>query len=163
MRLDERPDAVLWDLDSTLSDTTQRRALLAKVKASEATWEDYSLAAVDDVPREAAVVLMRQLPFVHVVVSARSEVARDLTWDWIHRHQIPVSVLELRPDRENSENGEFKARVIERLREHFRPVLFIEDWAPASKVIRERTGIPVLTINPEYDDMCTCGGASGPI
>ena len=155
---DTRLGAFLWDLDTTLADTQHRRPLLAKVKASEATWEDYSLAAADDVPREAAVVLMRSLVAAqHIVISGRSEVARDLTWAWFSKHNIPVDDLVLRPEGDYSPNAEFKVKVIEHYKAHVRPIMYFEDWPPAAKAIREQCRIPVLTINPEYPDMCTCG------
>ena len=156
---DSRPGAFLWDLDTTLADTQHRRPLLARVKASEATWEEYSLAAAGDTPREAAVVLMRRLPGPHYVVSGRSEVARELTWAWFRRHDIPVVRLVLRPEGDYAPSAEFKVKSIERLKQQVNPVLYFEDWAPAAQAVREQCGIPVLTINPEYPGMCTCGFA----
>lgn len=151
-----------WDLDSTLSDTSQRRPLLDRVKASEATWEDYSLASEHDEPRVAARVLMQQLARPgawHIVVSGRSSVAEGLTWRWLHNHGFPVTRLMLKPP--GQDIAEFKIESVEKIKAEGNLVMFFEDWASLAQAIRERTGVPVLTINPEYPDMCTCGYANG--
>jgi uncharacterized HAD superfamily protein len=75
-----------------------------------------------------------------------------LTVSWLGAHAVPYDGLEL------DLNTQGKISYIEELKVlGYNPVLMFEDWAPAAQAVRERCGIPVLTINPEYPDMCTCG------
>lgn len=50
-------------------------------------------------------------------------------------------------------NGVLKVDYINSLRERgFDPVLFYEDWPEAARMIQEKTGVPVLGINPFYEE-----------
>lgn len=147
-----------WDLDSTVRSTMQRRHLLPKIRAGQATWDDYSLLAADDVPIPGSVALMRMLENVYwnFAVSGTSAAALDLTRQWAKRHDVPLHDYLLRPAGDTTENGVFKVGVIRQLQDAgLKVVLFLEDWEPAARYITEQTGVPVLGINPFDADAVT--------
>lgn len=154
-------EIVGWDLDSSVASTMHRRHLIPKIRAGEATWHDYSELCPDDEPIEGSVALMRLMfqldPRVqHVAISGRSVRALGLTQNWADAHGIPFDRYMLRPDDE--ENGSWKVRCIRQLQAEGHTVrLFVEDWAPAAKHIREQTGVPVLGVNP-FDPETTLVG-----
>lgn len=158
---------VLWDLDSTLCNTMHRQPMVAAIRASNntgPTWEDYSLACIDDEPIEGAIALARliststytdaggkQQHYRQLGVSGRSRCAEAATWAWLVHHQVPLDDVILREDGDRTENGLFKAGVIEKLREQLVEVsLYVEDWKETADVIREKTGVPVLLVKGEY-------------
>lgn len=153
--------AVLWDLDSTIANTMHRQHMVPAIKAKQGpTWEDYSMACVDDTPVEGAVALVRLIasldPRSALVaqygVSGRSESARDVTLTWFAEHGVPLNDLHLRPDGDHTPNGTYKVGVINRLRDSGVDVLlFVEDWKETGEYIREKTGVPVLLVQGDYN------------
>lgn len=156
-------EVVGWDLDSSVGSTMHRRHLIPEIRAGRKTWHDYSVLCLDDEPIEGAVALMRLMtqmnPRVgHVAISGRSVRALSLTQQWAERHRVPFSRYMLRPDDED--NGKWKVRCIRQLEDEGHTVrLFVEDWAPAARYIREQTGVPVLGVNPFDPDTCLVGRA----
>lgn len=155
------PTAVVWDLDSVLAKTEHRHWMVPEIKAGRLTWEDYALAAADDIPDPAAVDLLRLLSLSHLqaVVTNRSAAARELTQRWFERHEIPARRLIMRPAAEAKTNVserdayEWKARQILELESAGVAVLLaFEDWPDAAAVIRELTGVPVMVVNPCYPE-----------
>lgn len=148
----DKPLAVGWDLDSTLCSTMHRRWLIPEIKAGRATWDTYSEMCVDDEPIPGAIALARILysaGHTQYAVSGRGAGARDRTLSWLMKHDVPMDHVILRPKGDRTENGLWKVREINELR--YKGVefgLFVEDWPLAAKFITERTGIPVLGVNP---------------
>ena len=142
-----------WDLDSTLCSTVHRRDMVPAIKAGgpdAPTWCDYSLQCADDEPVHGSVALMREMGwYTHIAVSGRSLLAYDLTWEWVKKHQVPLSAVILRPSEDHSPNGIWKTRVLQALRRNGADVrLYFEDWKESAEQIRCETGIPVIGINP---------------
>lgn len=158
-------DVIAWDLDSTLANTLHRQPFIKKIKAGEATWQDYAMLAADDEPIRGAVALLRMLSgacFPQVVITGRNDCARTLTWDWFDRHQVPVHRLYMRPDGDRTPNGEYKVQTLHRLARYgYNVRLFVEDWDVVADKIRIETGIPVLVLKAPYppDAPHASGGA----
>jgi hypothetical protein len=154
-------EVVGWDLDSSVCSTMHRRSLIPEIRAGRKTWHDYSLLCLDDEPIEGAVALMgfmtQMNPRVgHIAISGRSVRALDITKQWASDHRVPFSRFMLRPDDED--NGKWKVRCIRQLEDEGHTVrLFVEDWAPAARYIREQTGVPVLGVNPFDPETCLAG------
>lgn len=150
----DREDSVCcWDLDSTLADTRHRFRLIEKIKAGEATWDEHSLACVDDEPIGSAIALMRLLFPHHAqhIVSGRSAVARDQTLTWLEKYQVPFDALQLRRPDDFTENGLIKVRYVRELEARSRRVvMFFEDYPPVAEQIHEMTGVPVTVLTPPY-------------
>jgi hypothetical protein len=151
-------DVVGWDLDSSVASTLHRRTLIPEIRAGRKTWHDYSLLCLEDEPIEGAVALMRLMVvtcprIAHVAISGRSAQARDLTEAWAEKHEVPFGRYMLRPDDQPNEG--WKVQCIRQLQDEGHTVaLFVEDWAPAARYIREQTGVPVLGVNPFDPETC---------
>jgi hypothetical protein len=150
--------AVGWDLDSTLAGTMHRQPFIDKIRAGAGTWEDYSLMCADDEPVEGAIALMQLMrvytpELLHIVISGRSQCALGLTWSWLRINRAVPDLIRLRPDGDNTPNGEWKVSQIRALAEErgFEIVLFVEDHPGTAAYIREHAGIPVLGVNPFYE------------
>jgi hypothetical protein len=137
------------DLDSTLADTRHRQHMLDRVNGSD--WDAYALACAEDVLVNSVAALVRALAQsmeVHYV-SGRSEVAYDLTYAWLKRHDLPVDGLWL----DNGEGGNYEDHVaykLARVRQveqetGKRVALHIDDWATVADRF-ERAGIPCLCV-----------------
>jgi hypothetical protein len=144
-------EVICWDLDSTLRSTMHRRHLIPEIRAGRATWDDYSLLAGDDEPIEGAVALLRVLENQawNIAVSGCADSALDITRGWAHLHDVLLDDYLLRPAGDRTPNGEWKVAAVRRLQAAGLKVrLFVEDWGPAAKYIREHAGVPVLGVNP---------------
>lgn len=147
-------EVIGWDLDSTVASTVHRRYLIPKIRAGEATWDDYSVLCTEDDPIEGSIELMKLMdemnPWVrHVAISGRSERAMSRTVTWCTDHGAPFFRYMLRPDGDYTPNGEWKVRCIRNLEsEGYRVRLFFEDWDQTAKYIREHAKVPVVGINP---------------
>ncbi len=142
-----------WDLDSTVCSTVHRRHMVPAIRAGgpdAPTWCDYSLQCAGDEPVPGSVALMREMSLhVHIAVSGRSLLARDLTREWVKKHQVPLAAVLLRPEGDHTPNGTWKVRVIRALQRAGADVsLFFEDWKESADEIVRETGIPVVGINP---------------
>jgi len=164
--------AVLWDLDSTLANTAHRQPMIPAIRAKTGpTWEDYSMACVDDTPVDGTVALVRLLsglgqesgnPLYQYGVSGRSEAARQLTLDWFAEHGVPLDGVYLRPAGDRTPNGRYKVGVIRQLRDSgVDVVLFVEDWKETADYIHGKTGVPVLVVQGDYLADVDTGGLSG--
>ena len=155
-------EVTCWDLDSTLRSTMHRRHLIPEIRAGRATWDDYSLLCADDEPIEGAVEMMRALDarIWNIAVSGCADSALALTREWARRHDVPLDDYLLRPAGNRIPNGEWKVAAIRRLQDAGLTVrLFVEDWGPAARYIREQTGVPVLGVNPFDSETCLVGRA----
>lgn len=152
-----RPRIIFWDLDSTIADTRQRWHLINTEDRDSTDWRAYSMACVDDEPNEGVITLMRllyQFGFLNVILSGRDEDARDLTTEWLQKHDVPHVdlLLRKRPDHESyGRNAEYKARRIQewckdmglRLDKHV--YLMVDDWPDVEPAMKE-IGIPTLVV-----------------
>jgi hypothetical protein len=146
---------VLFDLDSTLCNTLHRQSMIPEIQAGAKTWEDYSLACMDDSPIEGAVLLARMLWPLHKIgiASGRNEAARTLTTRWLDLQAVPYDRLLLRPEGDYTENGLLKVRWIREYQAAgYDVAMFVEDWPETAETIRAATGVPVLVVNPCYPD-----------
>lgn len=147
-------DAVLFDLDSTIANTTHRQWMVPLIKAGgegAPTWDDYSMACANDAPIEGTIALMNALAqrYVLFIVTGRSEAAYILTEKWLVENDVPFSDIFMRPAGDRTPNGKFKVGVINQLRETvWNPILFVDDYPEAAEYIRKHAGIPVLLVNP---------------
>jgi uncharacterized HAD superfamily protein len=76
--------------------------------------------------------------------------AEQVTRAWLTLHRIPFDALVLRTD-PDATNADIKVGYIWFLRSFgIEPVLFYEDHPDVAREICERTGVPVLGVNPFY-------------
>lgn len=146
-----RRRAVFVDLDSTLCDTRQRWHMINAEDKASTDWEAYSQACADDEPFPGPVRLVQllyEVGFAIVILSARDEVARAATEDWLQRHHIPYDALYLRQRGDKKPLAEYKRAVLESVAHNWIPELFIDDWPPVKDALADL--LPVVIVNPMY-------------
>lgn len=147
---------VFFDLDSTLSDSRQRRHLIAD-NHEDTDWVAYSLAAGDDLPVPGTVAMARALAPTHdlYIVTGRSEEAWEVTLDWLARHDLDLFAdVFMRGTSDRTSNAEHKVKVMrEWMDVHEREISFlVEDWPKVADAVYAELGIPVVLVNPRYDE-----------
>lgn len=146
------------DLDSTLCDTRHRKGIIEQFTKNglPIDWDVYARACADDEPTALVKILhVWQTTQCWHVVSGRSEGAREATEEWLSKHGLcPTSI--------NLENGqtaahsalghtEWKARrVLEVAQAWPRIGVHIDDWAPVGPRIEELSEgrIKGMTVSP---------------
>lgn len=142
--------AVLVDLDGTLCNHQHRLPLIAGKTQDTADWDTFSLACSDDVPFTGVIRLVKileQSGHIIIIASGRSEVAKENTVEWLHRHEVPFHQLHLRPLKDYRSNADFKESVINYCltRHSLRFVLAIDDYEKAADRF-ESLGIPTILV-----------------
>lgn len=146
--------AVGWDLDSTVFNTQHRQYMVPLIREKKATWEEYSLMCDGDTVLPGRIEMMRvfhEAGITNIGVSGGNSSASEKRWEVIHKFDVPLDGLYLRPARDHCPNPELKVKGIryyEGLGYKFR--MFFEDWREAGVYIAEKTGIPVIILDPCY-------------
>jgi hypothetical protein len=146
---------ILCDIDSTLSNTEHRHHLVPEDRY-KGNWMPFALACRADgiIESVAFVVRMLAVDYPIFLVSGRNSIARDLTTDWLEKHNIPYDNLRLYEPLwdDEKENAAFKVAHAPELRNMgYDPVLMIDDW-PSVADAMEAIGIPTLLVTPPYVD-----------
>lgn len=105
-------DIVLFDLDGTLADGRHRLHLLPK-KDYHLTdsWTEFNLAAIDDAPLWDNILLCNAMAVVGykvIILTGRSDVARDITIAWLHKHTVRFDELIMRKQTDNRKDVQIK-------------------------------------------------------
>lgn len=141
----------VFDLDSTIADTSPRHHLSPFVNSNE-TWYSYAEACSADKPMLGTIAVVRLLFVagleIHILTGRRST-AREQTKAWLDTHGVPWHVLRMREDSDLEPNSDYKIDYMKNLPEL--PVLFVSDWSPECQAVRKILGIPSVCINPEYN------------
>lgn len=153
-----KTEAVLFDLDSTIADTSPRWHL-SPLQNPSADWHTYAAACEDDIPILGTLRAM-ELHWRHSEVhicSLRAGTAQAQTEKWLKKHGAWYDVLTLdqnppvHPDAETAIQycADFKIRYIRRLRaEGIEVPLFYEDQVSIARLIA--AVVPVVIVNPAY-------------
>lgn len=89
-------DAVIFDMDGTLCDTTSIQHL---IEGADKDFAAFHAASADCPPRPDVVEAARahhERGRAVVVVTSREFIWRDLTLDWLVRHGVPYDALHMR-------------------------------------------------------------------
>lgn len=154
-------DVVLFDLDSTLANTSHRHHL-APTRDSSKTWADYAAACIYDVPIAGTVRILHMLmPHKQIhIISGRDGSAYDKTAWWLRKNWIYHDRLTLRENDELS-NAEIKVNYIKKLREEgLNPELLFDDW-PSTVAAVEAVGVPVVCVGNTWHREPEPVGVSG--
>jgi hypothetical protein len=151
---EELKTAVLVDLDSTLCDT-RHRWHLSPMANPLSSWDIYCAARMGDLPIPGTVTLVRLLYPHHQVhiCSGSGASSAKVTRSWLDLHRVPYDALRQRPEGNHEPNADLKIAYIEQLHAcGLQVVLFLEDHPDVGLQIPERTGVPVLGVNPFYPE-----------
>lgn len=146
-------DAVCFDLDSTLADTSHRQSMIPAIEAGEKTWDDYSMACPDDKPIESTIWLANLCYATNhavFIVTGRSAAAKELTVQWLKDNHVFYTNIIMRPAGDRTPNSVFKIQVLQILKNAgYNVQLFVEDFPlVAEQIEKHHPEIPVLLVNP---------------
>jgi phosphoglycolate phosphatase-like HAD superfamily hydrolase len=104
----------VFDIDGVVADVRHRLHHLRRSR-----WQAFFLEAADDPLLAAGARLVAELAGEHEIVwlSGRPEWLRDVTADWLERHDLPGREIHLRPDGDYRPARHYKLQVLRRLRE----------------------------------------------
>lgn len=110
-------NVIIWDLDGTLSDGTHRIHLLpTKDYGNTKSWEAFNLASGDDTPFQDNIDLMNSLRYCGfdiVILTGRSDIAREITEKWLDDHGCHYDALIMRPFDDHRRDIDFKREELE--------------------------------------------------
>ena len=142
-----RPKAVIWDLDGTLSDDRARAHFVEVEEGRKRDWKGYFDAIEEDPPIAASIELLQALRAngVRIIyLTGRPEFTRPRTERWLKANGLDqYDRLVMRRAGERRHGGEFKVDEIERLREKYELVCAFEDRIDVADHLR-RIGLPVF-------------------
>lgn len=150
------PPIAVLDLDSMICDTRHRRHLAPRGwgKSNQlSAWEPYSLACGNDTVILGGATLARLLHGQNRVflLSARCDVAEQVTLEWLAANGVPFDRLRLRGSHETTPDSPtaWKVSVVDQwLKEGWNIQLFVDDWADTCTAVEFQLGIP--SIAPTY-------------
>lgn len=158
MAPDQRPTAVVFDLDGVLADVRHR---LHHVAARPRDWDAFFAAAPEDpVLPEGRAAVARALDGGHVVVyvTGRPERCRTATVDWLGSHGFPPGQLVMRPEGDHRPARVTKLVALRRMASQMRIAAVVDDDAAVVEVLR-KAGHTVVHAT-WMDEASTSGGES---
>lgn len=104
---------VIFDLDGTLADGRHRLHLLpTKDYDKTESWTEFNLAAADDLPFwdniEMCNLFTRSGDYYVVILTGRSDVARDITTEWLFHAGVRYDELVMRSQSDNRKDTVIK-------------------------------------------------------
>ena len=140
-----------FDLDSTLCDTRHRHHLI-NPDGKSTDWVAYSMACTNDEPVWPVIWMARALSASHniAIVSGRDEAARDLTFEWLTRFDVPCDLLLLdNHARDGLPHEVYKEARIREATAYFDTfhIAHVDDWPPVALHL-QRVGIQCIAVTP---------------
>ena len=143
----ERPRAVIWDLDGTLSDDKARAHFVEVERGRARDWHSYFDAIDTDRPIAASMEVLRALHAAGLRIlflTGRPDYTRPKTVRWLEANGLTeYDALIMRPEGESRPAGYFKADVVARLQREYELVCAFEDRIDVADHLRE-AGVPVF-------------------
>ncbi|QBP32931.1 polynucleotide kinase [Shigella phage Buco] len=109
---------IVFDLDGTLADGRHRLHLLPKKDYHlTESWTEFNLAAVDDLPIRDNIVLCNALyqHYYIIILTGRSDVAGQVTRQWLQKHGVMYSELIMRKQTDNRKDVQIKEEELRRI------------------------------------------------
>jgi beta-phosphoglucomutase-like phosphatase (HAD superfamily) len=144
----QKPRAVIFDLDGTLSDDRARAHFVEVEEGRARDWRSYFDAIDTDAPIAATIEVLRAMRAAGmriVYLTGRPEYTRPKTLRWLEANGLDrFDRLVMRPaDGDWRPAGEFKVDEIARLRGEYELVCAFEDRIDVAEALR-RAGVPVF-------------------
>ena len=144
---EEKPRAVIWDLDGTLSDDRARAHFVEVESGRKRDWDSYFDAIDEDPPIAASIELLHALRAYGVRIvylTGRPEFTRPKTERWLKANGLDeFDQLLMRPNGERRHAGQFKVEMVKELRREYQIVCAFEDRIDVAEHLRQG-GVPVF-------------------
>jgi hypothetical protein len=151
-------ELMIFDLDSTLSDTRHRNHLSPFVN-SDSDWPKYAKACVDDPPMLSNIYMMNTM-WEHwgiYLLTGRDIAAHDETRWWLSRHGAKYDFLKMRDTTDIEGNGAYKVKHIKELLDSgYKVHCLFDDWPATVEEVR-KSGVNAVCLNPMYVDEAMLG------
>jgi predicted kinase len=142
---------VIFDLDGTLADISHRVHFVRGTKKPD--WESFFAACVDDLPHAHVIETFK----AHIdaghkvrVWSARSDVVRSQTEDWLDRHGIdPCFLQHMRAAGDNTPDATLKRHWLHQ--EYVKPDIVYDDRQRVVDMWRSE-GVPCFQVVADWED-----------
>lgn len=104
----------LWDIDHTIANSSWRDALMPK--GDGGSWDQYHDQSVHDRVHDSARLMILSLGlqgYTNIGITVRPDKWRALTNQWLMKHQVPLSYVIMRGDKDFRPAVELKLALIE--------------------------------------------------
>lgn len=133
-----KPHAIILDIDGTLCDN--RSIIHMLTDKANRDYDGYHVKSIDlpvhaDVLKIAREARMQGLAIL--VVTARPERFRKVTFDWLLKNNIPMDEFHMRPDSDFRPDDEAKRTILADLRTRYDIVHAVDDNPVNAKLFRE--------------------------
>jgi beta-phosphoglucomutase-like phosphatase (HAD superfamily) len=147
-RKHDRPKAVIFDLDGTLSDDRARAHFVEVEHGRARDWRSYFDAVDQDAPIAASIEVLRAFRKCGtriLYLTGRPDFTRAKTDRWLKANGLaPYERLVMRPAQGDwRPAGEFKVDEVARLRREYELVCAFEDRIDVAEALR-KAGVPVF-------------------
>lgn len=136
-------DAVIFDLDGTLCDTS---TVVHLIEGDDKDFAAFHAASADCPPRAEiveAVRAEREVGRAILIVTSREFIWRDTTLTWLSRHDIPYDALHMRIVADYRKDTAIKADILKQIRVDGFNVVAAWDDKPAVLDLWRENGIAV--------------------
>ena len=136
--------AVIFDLDGTLADLTHR---LHHIKSKPPNWDAFFAACGDDSliePIRDLVYLFGGQNYRILLVSGRSDQAREATEGWLATHTIPFHSLHMRRAGDYRKDSIVKSEILDALIAEGHEIAFVVDDRPSVVAMWRERGLTCL-------------------
>ena len=144
--------AVVFDVDGVLADASARQHLLER--RGRDRWKDFFAAAGEDVLIEEVARLTELIDprLALVVLTARPTTIRDLTLEWLARHQLRWDLLVMRPEGRYMPSPDAKRMGVHELRGAGFDIRLAFDDDRRNVDMFHSEGVPCIYIHSGYYD-----------
>lgn len=135
----ERREAVIFDIDGTLSNNIPMQHVPLPPPGPEANYDDWMSHTVDLDPNDWVRDATHEVgPNVEkIVLTARSEKYRGLTEGWLARHDVAFDRLVMRPNNDSRPDHIYKQQVLDEIEREFDVVFAIDDNPHVTQMWRD--------------------------
>lgn len=107
------------DLDGCISDDRWRRHFIDEAAGNpDDKYKQYHAACGKDTPANLAVVRSLARRYTIVVFTARPIEHKEVTWEWLHKHNVPAQAMYMRPTGNHMTSVDLKQQMLLQLDEH---------------------------------------------
>lgn len=149
-----KPAAVIFDIDGTIADTSDRIHLIKPKDGQKKNWGKFFKESINDNKFTHTWLIYQALKNtgVHIFfVTARPENNRDMTFKWLDKNGFnKFHGLFMRPDKEFKPDDEIKKDIYnEHFKDHYDVVAVFEDRLHVAAMWRKQ-GIPVFLCGDDW-------------
>jgi len=142
----------VFDIDGVLANADHRQHLLQPTGGGRKDWKTFFSRAGDDalIDEVARLTMLLAPSLRRVLLTARPITIRDLTVEWLNRHDVAWDLLIMRPEREFSPSPVAKRHAVRELRAHGFELLLAFDDDRRNVDMFHDEGVPCIYIHSGY-------------